>query len=236
MAGLKKAEWIVMVLVLAMAIALSTSNVQGLAVSKPKLEDLNPKGKPWIPALVGENTEFQMTIWGEENTTVDISVKIENENALGFARFDPENFTLIPGESKQVNCSFTPTTTGIFKSAVVISESSPDNISGNPILGSIAFDVEVHAELPPTTIELTKVTILLITVFVIVAVISLALLKSKSKRGVRRVLTTLDRIMVKVIFTASPVELFSTPYPMVDEKVVNDNILACKRGPVRGWT
>jgi hypothetical protein len=190
MAGLKNAEWIVVALVIVIAITLTTSNVQALAVSKPKMEDLNPDGKPWIPARVGENTEFQMTIWGEDNTTVDISVKIENENALGFASFDPENFTLTPGESKQVRCIFTPTATGIFKSSVVISESAPDNVSGNPILGSIAFDVEVHGELSTTTIELKKVTVLLISICVIVAVISLALLKSKSKRRVRHVLGT----------------------------------------------
>jgi len=207
MAGLKNAEWIVVALVLTIAIALTTSNVQALAVSKPKMEDLNPKGKPWIPARVGENTEFQMMIWGEENTTVEISVKIENENALGFASFDPENFTLTPGESKQVRCIFTPTMTGVFKSSVVISESSQENVSGNPIIKSIAFDVEVHAELPPTTIELTKVVILLITICVIVAVTSLALLKLKSKRRVRRVLTHLNRIMVKLPLPHHPSNL-----------------------------
>jgi len=235
MAGIKSAEWIVTALVLAMAIALTTSNVQALAVSKPKMEDLNPKGKPWIPALVGENTEFQMTIWGEDNTTVKIGVKIENENALGFASFDPENFTLTPGESKQVRCILTPTMTGIFKSSVVISEASPDNVSGNPILGSIAFDMEVHAELPTTTSELTKITILLIIICVIVAAISLALLKLKSKRKVRRVLTHMDRVMAKVTPTASIFERVPTPHSTVDDTKGNDNILAWERSPVRGW-
>jgi hypothetical protein len=235
MAGLKNAEWIVLALVLAVASALMTSNVQALAVSKPKMEDLNPTGKPWIPVRVGENTEFQMTIWGEDNTMVDIGVKIENENALGFASFDPENFTLTPGESKKVRCIFTPTATGIFKSSIVISESSPDNVSGNPILKSIAFDVEVHAELPSTTIELTKVTILLITTFVIVAVISLASLKLKSKRRDRRVLTHLDRVIFKFAPTSPTFELVLTPHSTVDNTKDNDNILAWERSIARGW-
>lgn len=236
MSGLKKAEWVVVALVLALAITLTTFNVQALAVSKPKMEDLNPKGEPWIPAIVGENTEFQVTIWGEDNTTVSISVMIENENALGFASFDPENFTLTPGESKQVRCVFIPTMTGIFKSSIVISESSPENVFGNPILPSFAFDVEVHAELPPTTKSPTKIAALLTIAFVIVAVITLAFLKLKSKRGIHRVLTNLDRIMVKVIFAVQSVKLFSIPHPIVDEKEDNDNILACKSEPVRGWT
>jgi hypothetical protein len=219
MAELMKAEWVVVALVLSIAIAITTSNVQALARSSPKMEDLNPKGKPWILALVGENTEFQMTIWGEDNTTVDISVKIENENALGFVSFDPENFTLAPSESKQVRCIFTPTMTGVFKSSVVISESSPENVSGNPITKSIAFYVEVHAELPPTSIEPTKVTILLISICVIVAAISLALLKIKSRRRVPRVLTHLDRVIDKVT-SALPLFEFGP---------------ACKGSPVRVW-
>jgi hypothetical protein len=175
-----------------------------------------------------------ITIWGEDNTAVEIMVNIENENALGFASFDPENFRLTPGESKQVRVIFTPTMTGIFKSSVVISESSPDNVLGNPILRSIAFDVEVHAELPPTSIDLTKATILLITICVVVAVISLALLKSKSKRKVHRVLTHLDRIMVKVTSTTPPVELAPKPHSAVYDTKDNDNILAWEVSPVGG--
>jgi len=145
--GDSKAEWVIVALGLVLAIFLTTSQVQAIAVSNPKMEHLEPEGKPWMLARVGESTEFQITVWGEENATVEISV--ENENALGFASFDPENFTLAPGESKQVRCIFTPTRVGIFKSSVVISESSRDNVQGSPIKGSIAFGVEVHVELPP---------------------------------------------------------------------------------------
>jgi hypothetical protein len=208
----RKTQWIMVALVVATAIAITTSNVHALAVSKPKMEDLNPKGEPWIPALVGENTEFQMTIWGEDNVTVGIAVKIENENALEFATFDPENFTLAPGESKQVRCVFAPTRTGVFKSSIVISESSQDNIVGNPITKSIAFDVEVHAELPPATIDLTKVIVLATTISVIVVAISLALLKSRFKRRIHRVLNQSNRV-VKVTSPATSLEL----------------------GPTRGW-
>lgn len=232
---MKKAEWVVLALVLATAIALTIPNVQGFAVSKPKMEDLNPKGKPWIPAIVRENTEFQMTIWGEDNATVDISVKIENKNALGFASFNPQNFTLNPGESKQVQCIFTPTMTGVFKSSVVISESVPDNVSGNPILKSIAFDLEVHAELPPASIDLKRVAVLLVPIFVIVAVISLVLLKSKSKRSVGRILTNANRIVIRATSTAPPVELLSTPHATVGEHEGRQQYSACKRSSVSGW-
>jgi len=237
MVGLKNAEWVMLALVLAMAIALTTPKVQALAVSKPKMEDLNPKGEPWIPARVGEETEFQIMIWGEENTTVEIRVKIENENALGFASFDPESFTLTPGESKQVRCIFKPTMTGIFKSLVVISESSPDNVPGNPILGSIAFEVEVHAELPPPTIEepskLPIIQLIVISMIcVIVAVISLVLLKLKFKRRVRRVLQPLGHVWVKITSTAPPVGPSQpTLYSPVDGTKDNDNILTLKRSP-----
>jgi hypothetical protein len=230
MAEPNKARWIMVTLIVAIAIALTTSNVWALAVSKPKMEDLSPKGKPWILALVGENTEFQMTIWGEDNTTVDIIVEAENENALSFATFDPENFTLTPSESKQVRCIFAPTKTGVFTSSIVISESSLDNISGNPITKSISFDVEVHAELPPATIELRKIAILLVTICAIIAVISLAFLKSKSKRRNGRILTHSNRVAVK--FT--PAELLPVPQPTVDENKDDDSALARKSSPVRG--
>jgi hypothetical protein len=193
MAEPRKTQMIMATLIVAMAIALTTSSVQALAVSKPKMGDLNPKGEPWIPALVRENTEFQMTIWGEDNATVSIVVKIENENALAFATFDPENFTLAPGESKQVRCVLSPTRTGVFKSSIVISESSQDNVLGNPITKSIAFDVEVHAELPPATIDLTKV-IVLATIILIIVAISLTLLKSRFKRINHRVLNQSNRL------------------------------------------
>lgn len=186
MDGLKKAKWVIVALGLAIAIFMTALKVQAFAVSKPKMEHLEPEGEPWMLARVGESTEFQITVWGEENATVEIRVGIENENALEFASFDPKKFTLAPGESKQVRCIFTPTRVGIFKSSVVISESSRDNVLGSPIKGSIAFGVEVHVESPPPTPEEpSKLPIiqLILVICVIVAGVSLALLKLKFKRG-----------------------------------------------------
>jgi hypothetical protein len=184
--GLKKAEWVMVALGLAITIFLMTPKVQAIAVSNPKMEHLEPEGEPWMLARVGENTEFQIMVWGEENATVEIRVDIENENALEFASFDPENFILAPGESKQVRCIFTPTRVGIFKSSVVISGSSLDNVPGSPIVGSVAFGVEVHVETPPQTLEEpTKLPVIpLILVICVIAVgISLALRKLKFERG-----------------------------------------------------
>lgn len=185
-ARLKKAEWVMVALGLVIATFLTTPKAQAIAVSNPKMEHLEPEGKPWMLAHVGENTEFQIWVWGEENATVEIKVGIENENALGFASFNPGNFTLAPGESKQVRCIFTPTRAGIFKSSVVISGSSPDNVPGSPVIGSVAFGVEVHVESPPPTHEepgKLPIIQLILAICVIVAGISLALLKLKLRRG-----------------------------------------------------